>query len=491
MPELLAQAPSVLYAPCTDKKGRGRGIYLDAVKPLSMNLLENEAITDEFLQPIKVLANTDVFALLRNDIFEQNKEIDQLHGEISKLEDLKQTAIMKEDFAEVERIAFEQVAVSSVGLEKHRKKIDTIFAAASDVDTFQENYEAARDGIEQSLGKHSADAEHELSEVTADIEIATTAQQERCRELLEREEAYDQYLKESNGRIQGYTKQHQAIWDKITDLFAESVAVATKHQEEVQEQMNRAREESQAKALADRFLTGLESYVASLQECKACVESTQNWILQLQEFTAKQCDEIEAKNIVDEAVDLRVTAQLAYLEDYRKFKSQSDTLLESEHARLHSLGRLKRNLEFQIKEAMNTLDPNRKKYSAELAEIEEQIAVTKEKMDTLQQQIKKESAMWQPTEELLEDAGVDFTPPDIEADKQRVELKTKTIGTARAFINEEQELVDKDTMELRKFKTSSKIAIEDAAKRREEKFIEGPPAAPAPDSHATPPPAQA
>jgi hypothetical protein len=474
MQEQLKLAPQTLYAPNTDKKGKGRGIYFDSLEPLSVNLLEDSTITSELLQPLKVLACSDVFVLLRQEVKESQDDIEILRQQIKKMEDQKSDFVTKDELQEVERLAFEQIALHGVVLEKHRKKLETIFLANSDVQTFTDNYQLHREQLEERLATHNSTLDQQIETVVKDIDTAKEALDTKYAEALAAEEAHDAWKKESGNIIQGYVDKQASLWSQILDLLQQVGDTADKYQSAMVERINKCDEESRRKADTDKYISGLETHLKSLESGKGMLQTAKEWNAELQSFLVRMSDEIEAKNVVDEAYEIRITAQRKYLEDYQSFKDASNKLLETQTARQRALNILKRNLEFQIREAVHTLDPNTKKYRGELVVIEDQLHDTDQKVATLTDNIKRESTLWRPTEEQMEDAGLDFTPPDIEADKERVRLKVEALGIQREFINGEQERVDRDAVELRKFKTSSQIAAEAAKQRRQETLaIEG------------------
>ena len=415
------------------------------------------------------LAHTDVFALLRTEIKQVDEELAVLRQDLANFKRLKEDAAVDENIPVIEAYTLRELEIQENVISKTREKLTTIYAANSDAVNFRNNYATARESGERAcqeaqefLTELHENLKRDLETISSELDRLCAEDDKKCQEHVEE-------IRQRTDSLQVIVRKQTDLWIQIEKLLKDNEQLEKRREEETQQLLNQQVAEKQRHAEATSLCDGMTIYLQKLAAAKELAAHASRYFFNAKLHTEKMCAKIEMMDVEEEMKDIREQEQLSYLDAYGAFKRFADELLLKKETRLMSLGRLARNLELQVKEATHVLDPNKKKYEAELVEVRKEMEATQKTIEELKERARVQAELWRPTEDLLEESGIEFEPPDIAAERERCQRKTESLELARAFVSSEQETVDRDTMKLRKLKTSNKVAIDGVEKRRKEK----------------------
>ena len=439
------------------------------LQALHATLLQDQSITQDLIIELHDLAQGDVFAFLRSQIAPMQRALENIRDDFARTVQAKQDAEAVDDMQGIERSSYRLIDLASEIISKIDQRLREIFTADADVKAFSEKYDEVRGAAEQTLNAHESAAKERATKLLSDLELVSKA---RVAKEAEDARVSDQHLKRMenvNAEIVSTNQKQSAAWDTIFQQFEILKDLTTQRQDLVTKQIQYHAEECQRSAHVEAWLRGAESYVEHCKRSNDFTSAQLSWISQLRSYVDKMCGAIENKNVDEEAWNIRVQEQLDYLDAYKEFKLRSNEVIHRKDLRVQSLQRLSRNLQLQIQEATLVLDPNKKRYESELDTIAGEIADLGKQIEALTERNKAQQKEWKVVEEQLEDAQVDFTPPDITVEREMCDRKAQALSVVRAFVSAEQETVDKDTMKLRKLRTNNQVSIEGFNKRRDER----------------------
>lgn len=437
--------------------------------PVSSLLLRDNTITDDLIIQLHDIAQGDVFSFTRSELSHKQRELDALREDLTNTTAARNDALMANDVRGAETLAFREVDICEKIIERVRARVQTIYMCDSDVKEFCDKYAKTQELADVLLRKHEDDTKEWVSRLQQDIARLTQAKEEATVRDVHDEEDHQKKIEDSLVAIRSVQQQQTQNWEKVMELLEFHHTLCTQRSRMVEEHLALHSGEVARQANVGAWLAGCDELLEQLQQSSSSATSSMQWIGQIRTYVNQLCTQTENKRIDEEAWQMRVQEQLDYLDAYKHFKTVVDDINHRKELRIVSLNRVVRNFELQIKEATETLDPNTKKYQSEIAAALDEIAKAQESLVALKKRAQEQHTQWKLIEESLEESHVDFIPPDIAAEKELCEKKTAALAVARQFVNTEQETVDKDTMRLRKLKTSNVVAIEGLQKRRAER----------------------
>lgn len=441
----------------------------DSIRAPNVLLLDETVhgeVTEEVSLKLREMAFTDVFAFLRQELAKRQHDLDHLRDRLDAVGDEKANAGMIDDVTTIEKCSYEELAIVEKMLDKLRDQLNEVFNANIDIETFVEGYESTRDSNEQFFRRLEEENAEYISNINKDIDFIIQKKEDRLAKEAEEVEIHKTFTLDSNAAIQAIHREQTENWNQILELVETNVRLAHEREALVLRHLEEHAMDCQRRAVHDSWLEGCEAYQNKCEQARDVLETTTRWIESLRNFNNRMLDEVEKKNIHEEAFVTRVQEQLEYLETYRQYRTFSDELTHRKEVRANALQRLCRNIDLQIKEAQITLDPNKKRYAEEKIATERDLAEAKAAVQSLLERADREKKYWMPIEEQLDQARVEFDPPDIRADKTKVERKAQTVSRARAFLANEQETVDRDAINLRKLTTTNAIMERNHEKKR-------------------------
>lgn len=438
----------------------------EALAPASRLLLEDETITSDIIMAMHDLAQGDVFAYTKSELNSKQRELDALKDDLERTSAAKQDALHTGDVRTAETCTLREIDICERIIDRMRQRVEIIYQCDGDVREYSEKFRHTRDAADARLREHEEKVKEWMNKVTQDIDTLTTAKTSAWEQNDVDQKEFEEKKGICDAAIISVQNKQNENWEKIRELLEFNQTLASQRAKLVEEKVALNAAEAHRAAQYEAWSIGLEDYIEEVKSAQETIMKSSEWINAIHTYVHKASTKIEESDIDDEAWRLRVQEQLDYLKAYKNFKTLLDDITHRKEMRVMSLQRVVRNLQLQIKEAAATLDPNSKKYEADVLRAEDEIGKIETQLAELRQRAGEQHKQWKIIEESLERDRVDFIPPDIDAEKELCDKKSQALTIARQFVVSEQETVDKDTMKLRKLKTSNQVAIEGLQKRR-------------------------
>jgi hypothetical protein len=423
----------------------------------------------DVIVPLHDLAFAKQFAVLRAELKSVEKKLEPLQQELRRTTDAKNDAFTIGDIAALESCAFREIDLQEQVMTLQRARLDAVFDANQDAANFLNNVDELRELTEGQMRLHRAGVDDRLAVIATDMQVLadiTVAEQQRDESAAA---AFKEEMQINAENTVSIVRKQRDVWDQIAALVAEHGRLAGDHSTLATQRVELHGANQKRMGEFDALSAGLVRHGERLEAFKASVELANKWLDHVDRFVLQMNATIDAKDVDGEALAMRHKEQLEYLRLYTGFKRAVDELTHRKETRSVAIKRMIRANELQISEAATTLDPNRAKYEAELPGLDAEQTRVRDQVKELAARAVQQRKLWHPTEEMLEDDGIDFEPPELMAEKERCARKTETLSLTRAFVSAEQETVDRDVMVLRKLKTTTKVAADGFAKRRGEK----------------------
>ena len=443
--------------------------YADLLTDVSAKLVDDGPLAREVLLPLHHMAFSEEFNYVKGEMAKVDGRVQPLLEELARVRATKADAMAVEDINAVEEYSFREVDLQEQIMELQRKRLDVVVGASDDAGVFREKFYALRDKADEATKRHQGLVEERVARLAVDMEkLADFATEEENRDK-EAQKAFVTDIDRRNEELLAVTQQERDVWAKIMQLLEQRAELAAKREGIVKGKFQAIGQNCKRRADFEALSKGIMHHTALLEATKESLALAQRYADDVAHYVAGMCAVTEKKDVEEEAVRLRIKEQQAYLEMYTAYRHDVDELVHRKETRVLAANRMARHLELEIREATETLDPNKRRYEADHAELQGEVARLVEQLAALAAKAQQQSELWKPTEEQLEEDGVEFDPPDIVAERERCERKTAALNNARDFVTAEQETVDRDTMSLRKLRTSAQVAQDGLDKRRQAK----------------------
>ena len=447
--------------------------YAGTLTEVATALVDDGAVARDVLLPLHHTAFSQEFNYVKGEMAKVDTRVNPLKDELQRCRQTKEDALLVEDVQAVEEYSFREVDLEEQIMALQRERLEVVVGASDDAATFREKFYALKEEAEEASKRHRALVEERVENLTVDMgTLADEVTAEQARDVAA-EAAFEEDLKHRNESLREVTQREREVWDQILQLMRQREELAATREQLTNDKVQAIGQNCKRRAEFKALSEGLLAHMARLEATKETLDTAQRFTDDVAHYAQLMTSMTEKKDVEEEAIQLRIKEQKAYLTMYGKFKTDVDELSHRKETRVLAANRMARHLELEIREAATTLDPNKKRYEADHEELQAEVAKLAEQLSALAQRSQQQQQLWQPTEEQLEEDGVDFDPPDIVAERKRCERKADALNAARGFVSAEQETVDRDTMSLRKLKTSAAVAQDGLARRRDAKAAEG------------------
>ena len=415
------------------------------------------------------LVHTDVLQYIKGELAVSGEKLKTLLAECDRLE------IEQEEFTHRDDIASADVAhKSSVStLEKIitivRSRLSQISMGSSDTGTFQGKYLQNTNQSRSMLSDFRNEKEDLRTNLLADLQSLTKFGEDASKTNADLLKNYDSSQQKSNSYLTRLTREQDDLWQQVEGMVAEIRSIGDRKSSALTEHLIATECEEKRKR---EYVEFSEVFAEHSRRVQSMVKNTDTALMVLDsadDFINKGCSIIDAKDVAEEQGDIKLAELNRYLSVFRKYCLKIGDLIVKRKARLSGIQRLRRNAESQLALCSETLDPNKNKYKAEIAQLNVQELEVKENITDLLHRLAQQEADFQPSEELLEELGVEFTPPKLEHKEMEAGKRKLLLKITKDIVGKEQEEVDREATDLRKLHTDTSLGKEVVERKRETK----------------------
>eukprot|EP01010_Urceolus_cornutus_P001055 NODE_156_length_2157_cov_446.130455_g127_i0.p1 GENE.NODE_156_length_2157_cov_446.130455_g127_i0~~NODE_156_length_2157_cov_446.130455_g127_i0.p1 ORF type:complete len:583 (+),score=217.59 NODE_156_length_2157_cov_446.130455_g127_i0:244-1992(+) len=276
--------------------------------------------------------------------------------------------------------------------------------------------------------------ENDLKHIHDAIQKADLEDAEAMKRFASQKDKSERFLRDN-------LEKQDDCWRKIQDLERQLQKLGTERFEEVKRRIEENDREEKRKVEYQQFLEVVSQHKKLLEltvyNCDLSIRVTGL----TEEMVAEACSAIKARydRTNQELGDLRVEVHKEYLEFFRMLYLTLGNLIYKKEKKLEELDRTIRTTHIQLEFCIETFDPNAKKHSDHKKQLYMVRSQTEEELLMLKEKQSKAQDDFQPTEEALMAAGIDFQHPTDEQNEEVLNRRSKMVEY-RAHLSKQEEV---------------------------------------------------
>uniref|UniRef100_A0A7S1LAW1 Paraflagellar rod protein n=1 Tax=Neobodo designis TaxID=312471 RepID=A0A7S1LAW1_NEODS len=274
---------------------------------------------------------------------------------------------------------------------------------------------------------------------------------------LEDAEAMKRYAasKEKSERfVKENVEKQEECWNKIQDLERQLQKLGTERFEEVKRRIEEIDREEKRRVEYAQFLEVASQHKKLLELTVYNCDLAIRCIGIIEELVAEGCSAIKARydKTNQELADLRLNVHQEYLEAFRRLYKTLGQLVYKKEKRLEDIDRQIRTTHIQLEFAIETFDPNAKKFSDTKKELYKLRAQVEEEMEMLKDKMAQALEAFGPTEDALLQAGIEFVHPAEEVEDNNLGRRSKMVEYRAHMAKQEEVKIAAEREELKRVK---------------------------------------
>lgn len=230
-------------------------------------------------------------------------------------------------------------------------------------------------------------------------------------------------------------------WRKIQDLERQLQKLGTERFEEVKRRIEENDREEKRRVEYQQFLEVVSSHKKLLELTVYNADLASRVIGLVEEMIAEACSAIKARHdrTVADLSDLRLEQNKEYLEFFRMLYLTLGNLIYKKEKKLEELDRNIRMTHIQLEFCIETFDPSAKRHSDAKKQLYMVRAQTEDELTMLKDKQSRAQEQFQPVEEALVAAGIDFQHPADEQNEEILNRRSKMVEY-RAHLSKQEEV---------------------------------------------------
>ncbi|EPY34789.1 69 kDa paraflagellar rod protein [Strigomonas culicis] len=259
--------------------------------------------------------------------------------------------------------------------------------------------------------------------------------------------------KETSERLMRENVERQnEVWRQIQELERTIQRLGTERFEEVKRRIEENDREEKRHVEYQHFLRICGEHKKLLDltvfNCDVGIRSANL----IEEVVAESCTAIQTRHSrTAECIDqLRLETHLEYLEAFRRQYKTLGQLLYKKEKRLEEIDKQIRTTHIQLEFAIETFDPNAKKYSDTKKELYKQRAQADEEVGMLRDKMSQALDLFGPTEEALRQAGIQFVHPAEEVEDDNLTRRSKMVEYRAHLAKQDEVKIAAEKEELKR-----------------------------------------
>eukprot|EP01084_Bolivina_argentea_P175921 304534_1 len=193
-----------------------------------------------------------------------------------------------------------------------------------------------------------------------------------------------------------------------------------------------------------------DAHQKRLDACLAQTDAALKAYQVIEDALLKSGAKLDPAKLDEELGDMKLDEQQFYLKIFRRFWLTTGDLVDKKEKRLNGVNKMHRGLEFQLKIAKESLDPESEKYRVQELDLSRRRDDLVGTIQHLRQSMDKEYDYFKGIEEMLEENEIDFKDPTVELQEFAIDKKARFLNLQKDFVSAEQNDVENDAVNLRK-----------------------------------------
>eukprot|EP01065_Artemidia_motanka_P000932 TRINITY_DN10438_c0_g1_i2.p1 TRINITY_DN10438_c0_g1~~TRINITY_DN10438_c0_g1_i2.p1 ORF type:complete len:702 (+),score=286.76 TRINITY_DN10438_c0_g1_i2:61-2106(+) len=413
------------------------------------------------------LIHTDVFAYTKAELAKTGVLMTDLVQEVEREEANCAEAVHMEQVTKASEHRMRGLSILERICSLVRERIDLIMGGAGDGGAFRTNVTKCRDQMLKTIEGPRALKAQLRQDILADLEELAGRGDREAKHAEAEAAKYERYMHESNDKLNALAHKQDAMWEKIQDIVGEIKELGEQRAEEVARHIQATELEEKRKREYAEFSQVFASHGRRMEEALKNTETALKTLDSFTSFVGRASQIADEMNVEEELSEMRFAELRRYLEFFRRYVLLAGDMMQRRRTRLSGISRSLRNIDVQMELCTESFDPNRAMYREQHEALSVQQRETRKNLQDLQSRYEEQAALFKPTQDLLDDAGVDYVPPQLEKDEQEAQQREKHINVQKRVARAEQEEVEAEQTLVRRVQQNNRVAKEDHAKRKE------------------------
>eukprot|EP01006_Ploeotia_vitrea_P041427 TRINITY_DN66525_c7_g4_i1.p1 TRINITY_DN66525_c7_g4~~TRINITY_DN66525_c7_g4_i1.p1 ORF type:complete len:604 (+),score=162.89 TRINITY_DN66525_c7_g4_i1:69-1880(+) len=368
------------------------------------------------------------------------EQIKTVLAQIEKTNEIQQVAMADGEMQVAEEQMYTKVQLQERLIELIKDKYQIISKVEDENGPFKRIYETQKKANQETTQMKDAKrrlkqrCETDLKHIHDAIQKADLEDAEAMKRFAAQKDKSERFLRDN-------LEKQDECWRKIQDLERQLQKLGTERFEEVKRRIEENDREEKRKVEYQQFLEVVSQHKKLLEltvyNCDLAIRVTGL----TEELVAESCTAIKARfdRTNQELSDLKLEVNKEYLEFFRMLYLTLGNLIYKKEKKMEELDRNIRSTHIQLEFCIETFDPNAKKHSDAKKQLYMVRAQTEEELQMLKEKQSKAQEDFQPTEEQLVAAGVDFIHPADEQNEEVLNRRSKMVEY-RAHLSKQEEV---------------------------------------------------
>eukprot|EP00906_Rhabdomonas_costata_P001422 RCo002385 len=368
------------------------------------------------------------------------EQIKTVLAQIEKTNEIQNVAMSDGEMQVAEEQMYTKVQLQERLIELIHDKYRIISKVEDENAPFKKIYETQKKANQETSQMKDAKrrlkqrCETDLKHIHDAIQKADLEDAEAMKRFASQKDKSERFLRDN-------LEKQDECWKKIQDLERQLQKLGTERFEEFKRRIEENDREEKRKVEYQQFLEVTSQHKKLLEltvyNCDLAIRVTGL----TEETVAEACSAIKARydRTNQELSDLRVEVHKEYLEFFRMLFLTLGNLIYKKEKKLEELDRNIRTTHIQLEFCIETFDPNAKKHSDAKKQLYIVRAQTEEELGMLKDKQNKAQEEFQPTEEALVAAGIEFQHPADEQNEEVINRRSKMVEY-RAHLSKQEEV---------------------------------------------------
>mmetsp|Transcript_2477 Transcript_2477/g.2699 ORF Transcript_2477/g.2699 Transcript_2477/m.2699 type:complete len:579 (+) Transcript_2477:58-1794(+) len=377
---------------------------------------------------------------IQNALASTDDQIKTQLAQLEKVNEIQNVAMHDGEMQVAEEQMWTKVQLQERLIDLIKDKFRLISKCEDENAPFKKIYEVQKQANQETSQMKDAKrrlkqrCETDLKHIHDAIQKADLEDAEAMKRYAAGKEKSERFVKEN------VEKQEEA-WNKIQDLERQLQKLGTERFEEVKRRIEEIDREEKRRVEYAQFLEVASQHKKLLEltvyNCDLAIRCTGL----IEEMISEGCASVKARHdkTNQDLATLRIEVHKEHLEYFRMLYLTLGSLIYKKEKRLEEIDRNIRTTHIQLEFAIETFDPNAKKFSDMKKElyklrvgVEEELAMLKEKQSKSLEEFKE-------SEEALDAAGIEFNHPVDENNEEVLTRRSKMVEY-RAHLSKQEEV---------------------------------------------------
>eukprot|EP00667_Euglena_gracilis_P003075 EG_transcript_3083 len=421
----------------------------------------------EQVRTVHKMVHTDVLKLVAQELAKSQPIVAQLHRDLEVTERERQMALQLNNIPEATEKHLKSVDILEKLIAIIRARLHELMVGSGDPQTFFNMMGGLRKGMVDDLQALKAEKARLKELLGKDLDGLQRGMDRKMKEEEEHAAAAKKRLDASADKMEALLLQQDAVWAQVLELMDKLKRLGEDHTAQANVHMRVVEEEAKHQQTYAELMEASTAHLTYLHDAMKHTDAALTLVQALEDYFNQATQRIRDKHIEENLAALKTKEMQHYCEVFRQYGLIAGDLLDRKEKRLAGTKKLLRTLDFGTEMATEALDDDLEKYERDTREYRLRADQLQREIVYLRNNLECAAADFKATEEMLEEAGMEFKPPGIEMQEALIDKKKNFLERRRQVLYVDQKELDVHSTEIRKLDSQVRSQMDIVAERRE------------------------